>query len=62
MDVKLKNDAFKSAQFKSEGCTGYFIDYESIPAKYGVGSCTLSGKTVDETKVPQAVKDACGPV
>lgn len=61
MDVKLKDNAFLRAQFKSEGCVGYFNDLESIPAKQGVGSCKLSGKTLDETKVPQAVQDACGP-
>jgi hypothetical protein len=61
MDVKLDtNGAFKSAQFKSMACIGYFSDHGN-PAKVGIGSCSLSGKTVAESKVPQAVKDACGP-
>jgi hypothetical protein len=60
MDVKLDtNNAFKSAKFKSVGCVGYFSDYGNSSS--GIGSCSLSGKTVVGDKVPQAVKDVCGP-
>lgn len=56
MDVKLDNHgAFKSAKFKSVACLGDFVSGEASI----VGSCDVSGETVDASKVPQAVKDAC---
>lgn len=58
MDIKLDgNGAFNGAKLKSTACLGDFY----VGGIYNVGSCSLSGKIVDETKVPQAVKDACGP-
>lgn len=58
MSVKLdKNNDFKSASFTTEGCISYLRNGYT----YSVGSCKLSGKTVDASKVPDEAIAACGP-
>lgn len=58
MTVKANGSVFKSASFKSEGCIGYWFA-GSDP--FVVGSCKLSGKTVDFEKVPIGARMACIP-
>jgi len=57
MDVKLdKNNAFRSASFKTEGCIGYDTNVLGL-----MGSCTLKGKTVPLEKVPAGARFTCMP-
>jgi hypothetical protein len=58
MTVKVDGSTLKSASFKSLGCIGYWF---AGPSPYSVGSCKLSGKTVDFDKVPIGARLACIP-
>ena len=62
MDVKLyTNNTFKNAKFKSLACFVKDHSGGDVGIFGEVGNCSLSGKTIDASKVPQSVLEACGP-